>query len=318
MEQPAPRTLMEAVRYFADEDRTLATMVSLRWPHGVHCPTCGRTDVRFISTRRMWECKEKHPRKQFSAKVGTIFEDSPLKLDKWFVAIWSIANCKNGISSHELGRAIGVTQKSAWFMLHRIRLAMQTGSFVKADRTTEIDETYVGGLAKNMHSRKRDAVITGAGGVDKAVVVGILERGDADHASQVRARIIRDANKKTLQAVVRRHVNAGSLVMTDGHRGYWGLGSDYVHQYVDHVSEFVRGIVHTNGIENFWSLLKRGIKGTYVSVEPFHLQRYVEEQAFRFNERKDNDGGRFRKVLGSVAGKRLTYKALITHAIHEA
>src|SRR5665213_3176288 len=162
----APKTLMEAVRFFSDEDRTLNAMIEMRWPTGVHCPTCGRTDVRFIATRKLWECKEKHPRKQFSAKVGTIFEDSPLPLDKWFVAVWSIANCKNGISSYELSRAIGVTQKSAWHMLHRIRLAMEVGGFDKFDRITEADETYVGGLAKNMHVRKRDARIIGTGGVD--------------------------------------------------------------------------------------------------------------------------------------------------------
>ena len=314
----APKTLMEAVRYFSDADRTLAMMVELRWPEGVHCPTCGRTDVRFIATRRIWECKERHAKKQFSAKIGTIFEDSPLPLDKWFVAIWSIANCKNGISSYELGRAIGVTQKSAWHMLHRIRLAMEAESFEKFDRITEIDETYVGGLAKNMHASKRAEKVTGTGGIDKAVVVGVLERGDADNASRVRAGIVIDASKKTLHAVVRNHVNAGSLLMTDGHKGYRGLDADYVHQSVDHAAEFVRGIVHTNGIENFWSLLKRSIKGTYVSVEPFHLEAYVQEQAFRFNERKTNDLGRFMKATRGISGKRLTYKELIGHALSPA
>jgi transposase-like protein len=306
---------MEAVRYFADADRTLETMVSLRWPNGVHCPTCGRTDVRFLATRRLWECKEKHPRKQFSAKVGTIFEDSPLPLDKWFVAVWSIANCKNGISSYELARAIGVTQKSAWHMLHRIRLAMDVGGIDKMDRTTEVDETYVGAVAGNMHKDKRDAARRGTvQHYEKAAVVGLLERGDADTASRVRASTIKDANAKTLQAAVRQNVNAGSMVMTDGFSAYRGLERDYLHQSVDHMTEFVRGIVHTNGIENFWSLLKRSIKGTYVCVEPFHLDAYVTEQTFRFNERKRNDAGRFAKVLSSVAGKRLTYKDLISHA----
>ena len=311
-----PKTLMEAVRYFADADRTLATMVELRWPNGVHYPTCGRTDVRFIATRRMWECKEKHPRKQFSAKVGTIFEDSPLPLDKWFVAVWSIANCKNGISSYELSRAIGVTQKSAWHMLHRIRLAMELGSLDKFDRMTEADETYVGGLAKNMHARKCEAVISGTGGVDKAAVVGLLERGD--NASRVCAHMIKDANAKTLQSVVREAVNPGFMLITDGGTAYNGLSKDYVHQSVDHQGDFVRGIVHTNGIENFWSHLKRGLKGTYVSVEPFHLGRHIGEQVIRFNERKDTDAGRFRKMISSVSGKRLTYKDLIGHAASQA
>ncbi len=310
----APKTLMEAVRFFSDADRTLNTMVEMRWPTGVHCPTCGRTDVRWIATRRLWECKEKHPRKQFSAKVGTIFEDSPLGLDKWFVAIWSIANCKNGISSYELARAIGVTQKSAWHMLHRIRLAMETGSFDKFDRTTEADETYIGGLAKNMHASKREARVTGTGGIDKAAVLGMLERGDADTASRVRTQMIKEANAATLQTALRANVNSASMIVTDGLPAYRGLDRDYLHQTVDHASEFVRGIVHTNGIENFWSLLKRTIKGTYVSVEPFHLGRYLAEQTFRFNERKDSDYGRFTKVLGSVVDRRLTYRELTGNA----
>jgi len=319
MEQPC--TLMEAVRFFSDADRTLATMVSLRWPEGVHCPTCGRTDVRFIATRRLWECKEKHPRKQFSAKVGTIFEDSPLSLDKWFIAIWSVANCKNGISSYELGRAIGVTQKSAWFMLHRIRLAMQTGSFIKMTGTTEGDESFFGGALKNMHEPKRKAVkaSTGPYGSGKAIVMGLLERTSDRRASRVRALMVKDTTKRNLQKFIRETVEPGSEIMTDSWRSYQGLERDYLHAKVNHrVQEYVRGNVHTNGIENFWSLLKRTVRGTYVSVEPFHLQRYVEEQVFRFNERKDDDGGRFRKVLGSVAGKRITYKALIGHAINEA
>jgi len=309
-----PRTLMQAVRYFADADRTLATMVSLRWPNGVHCPTCGRVDVRFIATRKMWECKEKHPRKQFSAKVGTIFEDSPLPLDKWFVAVWSIANCKNGISSYELGRAIGVTQKSAWHMLHRIRLAMEVGGFDKFDGPAEADETYVGGVAGNMHKHKREALAGGKRHVEnKAVVMGVLQRTDGEAASRVRALPIRDANARTLQRVVRETVEAGAELHTDAHGGYRGLASEYAHQTVNHAVEYVRGNVHTNGIENFWSLLKRGLKGTYVSVEPVHLGRYVSEQVFRFNERTDNDAGRFAKVVSSVVGKRLTYQDLIAH-----
>lgn len=309
-----PKTLMEAVRYFADADRALATAVALRWPNGVHCPTCGRTDVRFLSTRRIWECKEKHAKRQFSAKVGTIFEDSAVPLDKWFVAIWSVANCKNGISSYELGRAIGVTQKTAWFMNHRIRLAMKAGSFDKFDGVVESDETYVGGLAKNMHEHKRKQRITARGGsADKVAVMGILQRTNGDVPSRVVARTIRDANAKTLQTLIRAAVEPGSMVMTDSHRGYRGLSADYIHQHVNHAVEYVRDTVHSNGIENFWSLLKRTVKGTYVSVDPMHLDRYISEQAFRFNARKDNDLGRFRAVLGSIAGKRLTYKDLTNH-----
>lgn len=313
-----PKTLMEAVRYFADADRTLAMAVSLRWPGGVHCPTCGRTDVRFIATRRLWECKEKHARKQFSAKVGTIFEDSALPLDKWFVAIWAIANCKNGISSYELARAIGVTQKTGWFMLHRIRVAMDAGSLDKMGGVVESDETYIGGLAKNMHAHKREARITKANASDKAAVMGILQRGDGTSPSRVHARVIKDANARVLQGAVREMVDPGSIVFTDSLLSYRGLKRDYLHAYVNHAVEYVRGHVHTNGVENFWSLLKRSIKGTYVSVDALHLNRYLGEQAFRFNARKDNDLGRFRHVLGSVAGRRLTYKDLTNHALSPA
>ncbi len=304
-----PATLSEAIRYFSDPDTALNTMVELRWPNGVHCPRCGSVNVGFIKTRRMWECKEKHEKRQFSAKVGTVFEDSALGLDKWFTAIWMIANCKNGVSSYELARAIGVTQKSAWFMLHRIRLAMKAGSFDRMDGTLEVDETYVGGVKKNMHKHKQKGV--GVGGAGKAIVAGVLKRGDAKSASRVRAMLIPDTTLRTMDNIVRENVKAGSAVMTDAHGGYRYLSLHYQHEFVNHTTEYVRGHVHTNGIENFWSLLKRALKGTYVSVDPAHLLAYCDEQAFRFNERKLTDGERFRSVTGSVVGKRLTYKDLV-------
>ena len=315
----APKTLMEAVRFFSDEERTLQTMIEMRWPTGVHCPTCGRTDVRFIATRKLWECKEKHPRKQFSAKVGTIFEDSPLGLDKWFVAVWSVANCKNGISSYELARAIGVTQKSAWHMLHRIRLAMQTGSFIKFGGEVEADETFIGGNASNMHKHKRDRVLAGSrGSVGKQVVLGVLERTSEKSHSRVRVRHVRDANAKHIQGHVRASVQQGARLLTDSAISYKALGAEYAHEFVNHAVEYVRGTVSTNGIENFWSLLKRTIKGTYVSVDPVHLSRYLDEQSFRFNERKDTDFGRFAKVLSSVVGRRLTYRELTGYGAEAA
>jgi transposase-like protein len=305
-----PQTLIEAIRYFADPDIALRTMVELRWPNGVHCPTCGRTDPRFIATRRMWECKEKHPRKQFSAKVGTIFEDSPIDLGKWFAAIWMVANCKNGISSYEMHRALGVTQKTAWFMDHRIRLAMQTGSFEKMTGAVEADESFIGGLSKNMHPERRKRVIGDARGhTGKEVVMGLLRRSDKASKSQVRAEHVPDVKRETLHEQVRSTVEPGSRLYTDQWVGYRGL-DDYERYVINHAVAYVEGHVHTNGIENFWSLLKRTIKGTYVSVEPFHLGRYLDEQTFRFNEREHNDGSRFRKVASSVSGKRLTYVEL--------
>jgi transposase-like protein len=309
-----PQTLVEAIRYFADPDTTLRTMVELRWPDGVACPTCGRADVKFIATRRMWECKGAHPRKQFSAKVGTIFEDSPLGLDKWFAAIWLISNCKNGVSSYEIHRGIGVTQKTAWFMLHRIRLAMQTGTFIKSGGDFEADETFIGGHAKNMSAKRHAKTITGSGVKGKEVIMGVLRRGAGGEPSKIAAEHVSNRKKGTVQAAVRAIAEPGSAIYTDALMSYAGLASDYVHQVVDHAVEYVRDNVHTNGMENFWSLFKRALKGTYVSVEPAHLNAYTVEQTFRFNERKDVDGERFRTVLGNVTGKRVTYKELIGHA----
>jgi len=282
-------------------------MVARRWPNGVTCPTCGSADVRFLANQKRWECKGKHPRKQFSAKVGTIFEDSPIGLDKWLAATWMLSGCKNGISSYEIHRALGVTQKTAWFMMHRIRLGMQnedTGG--KLSGEVEVDETLIGGKARNMHLDKKARRITGRGGKDKTAVIGIVERG-----GRVRTSVVENRKKKTLQAEVRKHVEAGSALYTDFLLSYEGLASDYAHQVIDHAVSYVEGNVHTNTLENYWSLLKRGISGTYVSVEPFHLFRYLDEQAFRYNNRKDmNDADRFNAVLGQIVNKRLTYAEL--------
>lgn len=306
-----PKTLLEAIQYFSDPDRCLEFMANLRWPDGVICPTCGSKHVRFIATRRLWECNNKHYRRQFSIKVGTIFEDSPLSLDKWLAAIWIIANAKNGVSSYEIHRAIGVTQKSAWFMLHRIRLAMQEGSLEKIGGEVEADETFIGGKAKFMHKDKRASKITGTGSIGKTAVMGLLARHGPDGHSNVRTEVVPNTRRKTLSAKVREHVILGSEVFTDALASYTGLEADYVHQVIDHAEAYVRGKVHTNGLENFWSLLKRAVRGTYVNVEPVHLFRYLDEESFRYNTRKTDDGNRFQEVLSSVSGKRLTYKNLI-------
>jgi len=306
-----PKTLQEAIRFFSDPDICIQFMVPLRWPNGIKCPRCGSTEHSYLKTRRVWKCRAKACRKQFSVKVGTIMEDSPLGLDKWLAAIWLIANAKNGISSWEVHRALRITQKSAWFLLHRIRLAMQTGTFHKLSGEVEVDESFIGGKARNMHADKRAEKIHGRGACGKVVVMGILERG-----KEVRTKVIPNTKKKTVQAEVREHVEQGSLVCTDALKSYEGLSAEYVHEAVDHACEYVRGNVHTNGLENYWSLLKRSIRGTYVSVEPFHLFRYLDEQAFRYNQRKRSDetvktdSERFVDVLRMIAGKRLTYEHL--------
>ncbi len=302
----APKTLQEAIIFFADPDVCLKFFAAERWPDGVICPTCGSKEVKFIPTRRLWECKSKHARKQFSIKIGTIFEDSPLGLDKWLPAVWLITSAKNGVSSCEIARSLGITQKSAWFMLHRIRLAMQNGSLLKIGGDggeVEADETFIGGKARNMHLSVKARRITGTGTKDKVAIMGILERG-----GEVRTAVVPSRRKHVLQAEVRKHVEAGAALYTDYLLSYEGLASDYAHQVVDHAVEYVNGRIHTNGLENFWSLLKRGIGGTYVSVEPFHLFRYLDEQTFRYNNRKNmTDADRFALALSQVTGKRLTY-----------
>ncbi len=298
-----PGTLEEALRKFADADYCFEVVKALRWPDGIiPCSDCGCTEHGFVSTRRLFRCKA--CKREFSVKVGTIFEDSPLALGKWLGALWLIANAKNGISSWELHRALGVTQKTAWFMNHRIREAMASGTFVKLSGTVEIDESYIGGKNRNRHKDKK--VPTGFGG--KAIVMGFLERGGNAHAL-----VASDVTRRTLHGQVTDTVERGSKVYTDSLPSYNRLRHDYLHETVNHLEEYVRGEVHTNGLENFWSLFKRALKGTYVSVDPFHLNGYVVEQTFRFNERKDNDGGRFRKVLASVTGKRVTYKELTSN-----
>ncbi len=302
-----PETLQQAVTYFSDPDVCIQTVAEARWPHGPECPACGGKQHYYLKTQRRWKCKECS--KQFSVKVGTIFEDSPLGLDKWLCAMWLIANCKNGISSYEVGRDLGITQKSAWFMMHRIRLAMQTGSVMKMGGNggeVEVDETFIGGKARNMHVSKRKRRITGTGGKDKTAVLGMLKRG-----GEVRLTVVPSRRKKQLQQQVRNHIAAGVALYTDALKSYDGLSQEYGHKVIDHAEKYVDGKVHTNGLENFWSLLKRGINGTYVSVEPFHLFRYLDEQAFRYNKRKPlDDAGRFEWVLGQVAGRRLTYDEL--------
>jgi transposase-like protein len=306
MSNNLPKTLMEAIKHFSDEMVCIEFVASLRWVDGIAtCPRCESTENYFLKTRKVWKCKS--CKKQFSVKVGTIFEASPIGLDKWLMAIWMIANCKNGVSSYEIHREIGLTQKSAWFLLHRIRKAMQNGSFEKLSGEVEADETFVGGLAKNMSKARRERRIKGRGSVGKTAVLGILQR-----EGNVKAKVISDTTKATLHREVLGTVENGSKLYTDEWRSYRGLGIQYQHEVINHsISEYVRGAVHTNSIENYWSLLKRTIRGTYVSVEPFHLDSYLDEQSFRFNERKTDSQTRFSKVVSGVSGRKITYAELI-------
>jgi transposase-like protein len=304
-----PESLSEAITYFADKDVALQFLQFLRWPSGVVCAHCDAPNPMFLKTRRIWKCRV--CRKQFSVKLGTIFEDSPLGLDKWLPAIWMLANSKNGISSYEMARGLGVTQKTAWFMLGRIRLAMQTKSFKKMSGSVEADETYVGGLSKFMHKSKRARVIHSRGMTAKVAVMGIMQRGDEKVSSTIRTEVVESIKTKDMHDRIHANVEQGSILYTDALPSYVGLKKSYDHQVIDHRQAYAVGLIHTNGLESFWSLLKRTIKGTYVSVDPFHMFRYLDEQTFRFNHRKENDGWRFAHVVSTIMGKRLTYKDLI-------
>lgn len=309
-EKELPEGLIEATRYFSDEKTCHDFMTALRWPNGVECPRCGSKEIgKYVESRRVWNCKG--CKRQFSTKVGTIFEDSPLSLTKWLPATWLIVNAKNGISSCELHRALGVTQKTAWFMLHRIRLAMQNGNLGKFSGVCEADETYIGAKARYMHKHRRTKA--GDAGIAKTPIQGILERGKGKKASRVVLKVVNTTRRPELCGNVREYVLQGSRVCTDALMSYDDLSRDYDRQIVDHMERYVDGNVHTNCLENFWSLLKRALKGTYVNVEPFHLFRYCDEQAFRYNERKHEDGdrGRFMMTLRRIVGRRLTYKKLI-------
>lgn len=302
----APKTLQQAIQFFTDYENCRRFMIAMRWEDGVvRCPYCNSSKLTYLAKARVYRCYGDHLKQKFSLKVGTVMEDSPIGLDKWFTAVWLVANCKNGVSSYEIARDLRVTQKTAWFMDHRVRLAMQTGTFEKVKGEFEVDESFIGGLARNMHKNKK-AKITGTGGAGKAIVMGLLDR----KTKKIRLRHVANTQRETLQGVVREYVEGGSYVYSDAWVAYNGLDREYIHQVIDHAETYVNGNVHTNGIENFWSLLKRGLKGTYISVEPFHLFRYLDEQAYRFNERKRTDGERFVGVLEGVMGKRVTYEKL--------
>jgi transposase-like protein len=300
----SPKTLQEAIIHFAEFENCKAFLLSLRWPDGViKCPRCQSEKIFWIAKERVWKCYGKHQMAKFSLKTGTIMEDSPLGIDKWLTALWLVVNCKNGVSSCEVARDLGITQKSAWFLDHRIRMALHNGSIEKASGHVEADETFIGGKARNMHIAERKRRITGTGGKDKTAVMGIVERG-----GKVRTIVIPNRKKQAIQAEVRKHVEAGSALYTDALLSYNGLEADYAHQVIDHAVQYVDGNVHTNTLENFWALLKRGISGTYVSVEPFHLFRYLDEQVYRYNNRKHmDDFDRFKLAASQMVGKRLTW-----------
>jgi transposase-like protein len=323
-DQSIPNNLLDMIRYFSDVDVCIEFIASLRWLDGkAQCPHCEAKNAGFLKSRRIWKCRQ--CRKQFSVKTGTIFEESPIALDKWLMAIWLVVNCKNGISSYEIHRDLRVTQKSAWFMLHRIRLALKSGSWAKMGSPeggeVEVDEAFIGGKPRNMHKDRKlriaraktetPAELATTTRMGKTAIMGMFDRD----SRQVRAKVVPNVKRETLQNEILDNIEHGSAIYTDQANAYDTLREKYIHETVNHVDHYVRGQVHTNCLENFWSLMKRGLHGTYVAVEPFHLSRYVDEQVFRFNNRgtKDNplnDADRFMLAVSQISGKRLTYAEL--------
>jgi transposase-like protein len=305
----SPKTLQQAIQYFADAENCQQFLIYLRWPDGkVKCPRCASEKVTYLAKARVWKCYGDHGRPKFSIKVGTIMEDSPIGLDKWLAAMWMIVNCRNGISSCEIARDLGITQKSAWFLDHRIRFALHSGSIEKFSGHVEVDETFIGGKARNMHAAKRAERNPAKGSrrsSGKTIVMGILQRGGT-----VRTAVVPTVRRKPLHTEIKKHVEAGSAIYSDALKSYNTLEGDYQHQVIDHAVSYVEGNVHTNGLENFWSLVKRGLHGTYISVEPFHLFRYLDEQSYRYNNRKLSDFDRFKMAASQIVGRRLTWDLL--------
>ena len=304
-----PKTLLEAVAYFADPDVAEQYAAQIRWPNGIACPRmgCGSGHVAYLKNAHRWYCND--CKKKFSAKVNSVFEDSPIKFSRWLPAIWMLANDRNGISSLELSRALGVTQKTAWFMLHRIRLAIKGGSFEKLRGSVEADETYIGGSGSGRRGNLGRGATKGRKAnpqTGKATVIGLMERG-----GRARAFTVPDSRKDTLIPKVIEHVAPGATIYTDSLHSYHDLNRSFRHFIINHAERYVDGHIHTNSIENFWSVLKRTIGGTYIAPRPQHLDRYLDEQIFRFNTREESDGPRFAKALKGADCKRLTYKALI-------
>lgn len=298
-------SLFDLMATFPDEQACVDHLRSIRWCDGEFCPHCNGNRIYHFSDRKTFKCGECKSR--FSIKVGTIFEDTKLPLRKWFMAIWLITNHPKGIASTTLAKDLKITQKSAWFVLHRLRHAARTQSFnAPLSGTVEADTTYVGGKEKNKHSKDRKGGTQGGAG--KEIVLGILERD-----GELRTAHMADGKGKTLKGAVRANVGERAVVMTDEDRAFIGLGKTHTHLAVNHsAGEYARmgGYVHTNGIESVWALLKRQIIGIHHWVSPKHLDRYVKEMTFRFNRRDQGVGARMNELFAHAEG-RLTYKALI-------
>ncbi len=299
-------SLIEMLEVFGDEQACIDHLTNLRWRDGAYCPHCGSAKVYHFSNNRAHKCGD--CRKRFSIKVGTIFEDSKISLKKWFIAIYLITSHKKGIASTQLAKDIKVTQKTAWFMLHRLRFASQSRSFNKPlNGTVEIGETFVGGKEKNKLAHKRQKGTQGRSTKTKMAVLGMVERG-----GNLKAKSITKVDTGTMMPIISETVESGSDVMTDEFGGYRNLSADYNHRYITHsVGEYVNGNIHTNTIEGAWSLFKRGVVGIHHHICRKHLDHYLNDFTYRYNTRHLNEGERVNDFLSGCGG-RLTYRKLVS------
>lgn len=302
-------SLVEMLRAFPDEQSCADHLKAVRWREGEYCPHCGCTKVYHFKDGKTYKCAD--CRKRFSITVGTVFESSKISLHQWFIAIYLVTAHKKGISSHQLARDLGVTQKTAWFMLGRLRYAAETKAFNEPLKNiVEADETYIGGKEKNKHQSKRNPYPQGRQTDSKHPVLALVERN-----GNVRAFPVTDCKGKTLRPLIMANVALGARVVTDEFKSYLGLRPWYKHETVNHKEgEYVKGVdTHTNTVEGFFSNLKRGIVGIYHHVSVKHLHRYLSEFTFRYNDRKQPNGTGFARMLDNCRG-RLTYQGLIADA----
>lgn len=302
------KTLPQMFAAFPTEQTAIDHLTALRWANGKFCPLCGNADEKKIgtlagtNTHKCYAC-----RKRFSIKVGTIFQDTKLPLRTWFAAIWMITNHPKGIASTTLATDLGITQKSAWFVLHRLRHAARTDSFnAPLSGEVEVDETFVGGREHNKHASKKTGNKRGHSVELKTVVMGLVQRG-----GEIRAGVIDNVRAGTLRPIVERNVAKGATVFTDEHQGYNDLRHNYDHQRVNHrKGEYARGTATTNAVESLWALFKRQYHGTHHFISPKHMDAYLNEMTFRLNRRDLDKGQRVNGLLSQIEGP-LPYKALI-------
>lgn len=293
--------VFDFLKLFPTEEACEKYIADARWPRGMFCPHCGNHRVYRLETQKRWKCGSCD--KQFTVRTGSVLAESKVPLQKWLMAVWIMTSHPKGVSSIQMGKTLGVTQKTAWFLAHRIREAFTQGKGGLFTGVVEMDETYIGGKEKNKHESKK--LKAGRGAVGKTAVVGVKQRD-----GKLKSVVVKNTDKPTLHGIINRTIAPGATICTDEHRAYQGL-LNHKHMTVKHsVGQYVDGMASTNGIESFWALLKRGFMGVYHQMSPAHLYRYVNEYAFRHNNHELTCIDTLKQVFYNFNGKRVTYKDL--------